>query len=220
MVNVTVSAADVAGISSVEFFIDEVSQGMVTSTPYEFPLDTTTLSNNKHVFTATATDTNGGQASQSMLIYTLNNFPPLLINCGGGMVTDGMDVYSADEDYTHNSSNFSNSSITGNPVYQTERFGTNFSYNVSIPPCKFNVILQFAEIYFHSPGQRVFSVALNGQNLIDHLDLYKEVGFGEPYVADFPIQDCNGLNIRLKAAVNNAKISAIQIIPATSPSPQ
>lgn len=217
MVNVTVNAADVAGISSVEFFIDSASQGTVTSTPYQFPLDTSTLSNEPHQFMVTATDTNGGQASQSMTIYTLNNFTPILINCGGGMVTDGTDVYQADEDYSRNSSIFFNSSIAGSPVYQTARYGSNFAYTIPLPPCKFNVTLQFAEIYFQAPGQRVFTVALNGANLITNLDLYREVGFGNPYVAEFPVQDTKTLDIRLKAAVNNGLISAIQINPIPPP---
>jgi hypothetical protein len=211
MVTATINAVSINGISSLEFLIDNMSQGTVMAPPYAFPLDTTTLDNGLHLFTAIATDMDGNQTVQNLHIYVLNNFTPILINCGGNSLTYEMDQYSADEHYTYNSSVFSNSSIVGNPVYQTERFGSNFSYNIPLPPCKFIVTLEFAEIYFHSPGQRVFSVGINGPNAITNLDLYKAVGFGNPYVVQVPVVSNGNLNIRFKGIVNNAKVNAIQI---------
>lgn len=213
MISVTLNAVAIEGIRSVEFLVDNVSQGVVTSTPYAFPLDTTTLTNGQHQFTAIATNRGGDQTVQNLYIYVLNHFTPILINCGGESVNYEMDHYRADESYSYNSKTFSNSSIEGNPVYQTERFGSNFSYNFALPPCKFLVTLQFAEIHFRSPGKRVFSVGINGSNVITNLDLYKTVGFGNPYIVQIPIVSNGNLNIRFKRVVNDAKISAIQITP-------
>ena len=100
-------------------------------------------------------------------------------------------------------------------LYQTERWG-NASYSFPVPAGSYQVTLKFAEIYWSASGKRVFSVSLNGSTVLSNLDIFAEVG---GYKADDKVfnnvQPTGGqIVIQLgPATVDNAKISAIQIIP-------
>ena len=63
-------------------------------------------------------------------------------------------------------------------LYQTERYHTKtFSYNIPIrEDGKYAAVLKFSEVYFSAPGSKVFEVQLNGETVIDELDIFKKVG--------------------------------------------
>ena len=45
----------------------------------------------------------------------------------------------------------------------------------------FVLTLKFSEVYFGRPGQKIFSVALNGHTIIKDLDVFKKVGKNAAY---------------------------------------
>ena len=71
---VSASASDSAGIASVQFQVDGANAGAaVTSAPYNFSWNTTSVSNASHTLTAVATDTGGNSATSAGVKVTVNN---------------------------------------------------------------------------------------------------------------------------------------------------
>jgi hypothetical protein len=77
VVQVQASATDDVGVSSVEFYVDNVLRGVDTQAPYTWNFDTTTVANGPHTLTVKAYDPaqNIGQASET--IATQNDFAAL-----------------------------------------------------------------------------------------------------------------------------------------------
>uniref|UniRef100_A0A147BFA9 Putative malectin n=1 Tax=Ixodes ricinus TaxID=34613 RepID=A0A147BFA9_IXORI len=66
-------------------------------------------------------------------------------------------------------------------LYQTERYHTaTFGYDIPVnKDGNYVLVLKFSEVYFDSPGRKVFDVTLNGQHaVITGLDIYNRVGRG------------------------------------------
>jgi hypothetical protein len=112
---------------------------------------------------------------------------------------------------------------TSNPdLYAGERFG-NFSYAIPVDTRdRYTLILHFAELYFgpQAPGgggvgSRVFRVLCNGQTLLDNFDIYKQVGSFHALTETFhnlkPTAQ-GKLNITFQPIVNNATVSAIEVV--------
>ncbi len=73
-ISVTASASDDVAVASVQLQVDGGNVGSAdTSTPYNFSLDTTTLSNGSHTLTAVATDKAGNQATSAPISVTVSN---------------------------------------------------------------------------------------------------------------------------------------------------
>ena len=62
-------------------------------------------------------------------------------------------------------------------VYQTERYG-NFTYTIPhlIPNTPYIVRLDFAEIYWDAPNQRLFNVLINGDPVLTSFDIFAKAG--------------------------------------------
>ncbi|RPI07133.1 MAG: T9SS C-terminal target domain-containing protein [Ignavibacteriae bacterium] len=96
-------------------------------------------------------------------------------------------------------------------LYQTERYG-NFSYSIPLPNDQYNVVLKFSEIYQDNPGARVFSVTMEGNEVIHNLDLYFRSGKYSAYDVVVPVDLRDGsINISFLSVVDNAKLSALEI---------
>uniref|UniRef100_A0A158P6H2 Malectin domain-containing protein n=1 Tax=Angiostrongylus cantonensis TaxID=6313 RepID=A0A158P6H2_ANGCA len=93
------------------------------------------------------------------------------------------------------------------------------------------VILKFSEVYFESPGLKVFDVYLNNILVKDKLDIFFETnaaGLAFDMYVDFSIKDKQlkigdvtgyidrELQIRLTPVVDNPKINAIAVLSGTS----
>jgi len=99
------------------------------------------------------------------------------------------------------------------PLYQTERYGAGYSYEIPLSNASYRVVLHFAENFFESSGSRIFDVLAEGQTAIDDLDIYAEVGHDVALTYAFNVQVSDGtLNLDLQASVNNAKLSAIEVL--------
>jgi hypothetical protein len=139
------------------------------------------------------------------------------VNAGGAQYAaiDGT-AYAADADFTGGKPYTTTAAIAGTEddrLYQSERYG-NFSYTLPVPNGEYEVTLKFAEIYFTSVGQRVFNVLIEGTTVLSKLDLVAKVGPKVAYDVVVPVTVADGvLNIAFQSVVNNAKVSAIKVVP-------
>ncbi|AGY59293.1 malectin [Gloeobacter kilaueensis] len=142
------------------------------------------------------------------------------INCGGvpyqNKSSDGQTWHwSGDVDYSGGTT-YENAvpiANTANPyLYQTERYGSSFSYNVPLPDGTYTLSLKFAETYFTQPGQRKFNVTAEGQTLLSNFDILAAAGANTAITKSFTVKVTGGsLNIGFSGVVQNAKIDAIAI---------
>ena len=105
---------------------------------------------------------------------------------------------------------------TKNPaLYQSEHYGmTSFTYPVANG--KYLIKLHFAETYegITGPGQRVFSVNVQGHEIKD-LDIWSKAGGAlRPWIESVPVEVTDGkVHITFTAGVENPEINGIEIIP-------
>jgi len=179
--------------------VDEVSKGAITS--FTFP----SVTANHTIEAVFALDAPANQ-------------PVFAVNCGGPQYTDGSGiVYSADAHYVGGSIYSNAVAIEGTEddvLYQTERFGSSFSYAVPLPNGTYQVTLQFAEIYAYmsASGKRVFDVSIEGREVVSNLDLFAANGKYKAYNVTLPVTLTDGtLNIDFRADVGQAKVNAILV---------
>ncbi|HXB97722.1 MAG TPA: glycosyl hydrolase family 18 protein, partial [bacterium] len=114
------------------------------------------------------------------------------VNAGGPSYTDSQGkLWAADENYSGGTA----AAASTNPVsgalpgaadqalYQTQRYGTSFSYTFNVPAGSYQVTLKFAETYFTAAGSRVFNVAVNGATVLTNFDVFAAAG-GENIAID------------------------------------
>ncbi len=150
---------------------------------------------------------------------------PIRINAGGDTYTDlSGNVWAKDANYSTSNTYATNKPISGSSdplLYQTERWGKQFSYNIPISSGTYKVNLDFAEIFWSSPGQRVFDVNIEGASVIKNLDIVAQAGVNTALRKSVDVQVTDGiLNIDFLASVDNAKVSDIEVIPSSQPTPQ
>ena len=105
-------------------------------------------------------------------------------------------------------------------VYQTERYGRDFTYTFPVPKGSYLVRLHFAEIFDDGAGRRVENIHLNGKLVLPNLDVFSAAGgLNKALVKEFPgiEPDAHGnITVRTSAAPGspdqNAKISGIEIL--------
>lgn len=159
------------------------------------------------------------------------------VNCGGPKHTDRFGIqYQADNNLEGIGSEYGKGLIISRVhpedaiLYQTERYHvTNFAYDIQIPQDgDYVLILKFSEVYFETPGGKVFDIVLNSQHtVLKDFDIFARVGKAAALdeVVPFTVQgshltvagetsDFDG-NLRvefLKGAADNPKINAIVVI--------
>jgi len=168
---------------------------------------------------ATATASGMINSAIATATYTIGSgtFAPFLVHAGGPAYTDSVgQTWGADTDLSGGDTYSTTNSISNTPdpsLYQTERYGV-FSYDFSVPNGNYNVLLKFAEIYWTSPGQRIFSVSINGTPVLTNFDIIAAAG--APLTAidkAFPVSVTGG-NIQIQFIQGSAdlpKVSDIEI---------
>lgn len=151
--------------------------------------------------------------------------PVYAINCAGPQYTaaDGM-VYEADSlnsYYTGGNTASTSAPIAGtndDVLYQSERYAKTFAYNLPIANGQYVVRLQMAETYQTSTNKRVFDVLIEGDIVLDDLDIYQEVGHDVAVDYERTVTVGDGeMNIAFTTSVDNAKISALCVTPVPEP---
>jgi len=140
------------------------------------------------------------------------------INAGGPLYTDSASqTWSADTGFSGGSA-FNHGTLvitnTNDPaLYSTARFGT-FTYTISPPAGSYTVTLKFAEIYWTSPGNRVFNVAINGTTVLSNFDITAAAGAAFKAVDEsFPVTTNGGnITIQFTAVTDNPLVNAIQVV--------
>jgi glucose/arabinose dehydrogenase len=100
---------------------------------------------------------------------------------------------------------FQSERFTNNPLAQTWSFPVPFGQTV-------DVNLYFAEVFFQNPNQRVFDVTVEGQLLVDDLDLAGDYGLRVGTKFTTQVVSDGTINIQLVPGIENPKISAIEIV--------
>jgi hypothetical protein len=116
---------------------------------------------------------------------------------------------------------------TQNPkIYQTVRYGQNFSYSIPIQNGCYDISLHFVECSYNQAGQRLTQVQLNGSTLLNNLDVFGEVGAAHANTHNFPGNNITGgaidLSFRSQIAGENAVVSAVDVAASnncTAPQP-
>jgi predicted esterase len=108
------------------------------------------------------------------------------------------------------------SGTTQQDLYNAERWGV-YSYAVPVTSGTYTVKFYFTELFHNSVGKRVFNVDLEGSRVITNFDILASVPKFTALERSFTTTVSDGtLNIGFVPVVDNATMSAIEIIPATS----
>jgi streptogramin lyase len=161
-----------------------------------------------------------------------NPAPSLLVNAGGGATGN----FAADIDFsggtsfgTTASADTSNvSSPAPQAVYQSVRYGTDFSYTISAltPGTSYKVRLHFNELYWGTAlasnqggvGSRIFNVTINNLPVLANYDIYAGAGGANKAVTqDFTASaNANGkIVVHFTAVTDTAMVSGIEVDPIT-----
>ncbi len=122
--------------------------------------------------------------------------------------------YAADEYFVGGTPRPLDASI-GTGIYQTTRFGTNFSYHIPVPPGVYAVSLRLSDPTATGPGQRIFTVTING-NTSALIDLFALAGARTPYTLPlYAVAGAGFIDLTFKSSVGNATVSGIDVYPAS-----
>jgi hypothetical protein len=146
---------------------------------------------------------------------------PIRVNCGGPAYTDSLgQVWAADGGFNSGSIFSTTAPISGtadSKLFQSERYGPALVYSFALPNGAYRVNLSLAEIWFKASGDRVMGMKLQGVTVFSGLDIFAAAGFGAALIKSADTAVTNGvLTIELDASVNNAKCSAIEILPGAT----
>jgi len=144
------------------------------------------------------------------------------VNAGGSSYTDPQgNAWQSDAGLFNTGSTFSTtqsiSETAADPLYQSERYDAEYLpemvYSIPVESGSYTLNLHFADIYFTSPGQRVFDVAVEGETVLSDFDIVGEAGPFAALVKTFQVDVLDdSLDIQFIHVVENPKISAIEIL--------
>ena len=104
------------------------------------------------------------------------------VNAGGPAYTDSLgNAWQADTQFAAGSTVAEGTTIAGtndSTLYDTQRYGANFSYVFHVPAGSYQATLLFAETYSGDDGvgDRIFNVLVNGVTVLSNLDVFAQVG--------------------------------------------
>lgn len=148
----------------------------------------------------------------------------IAVNAGAHyqFIDDREIVWEADHAYQSNGWGFSDGQpkrthhrIYGSkndPLFQSAQEGVS-QYRFDVPDGRYLVEIGMAEILSREPGERIFSLAVNGQKLYDAIDLAADYG---PFQAvrrsvDVFVNQGQGIRIELEKIIGEPLINAIRI---------
>jgi Malectin domain len=130
-----------------------------------------------------------------------------LINCGYNMpFTDSLArVFSADQFFaggTTASKLVPIANTVDDTIYQFDRVGDTFVYEIPVPIGSFKVSLLFSENEYNTTGQRIFDVTIEGETL-PNVDIYQMAGgdFTAIRLQFFKVVDDRSLSIHFTRSV-------------------
>jgi hypothetical protein len=183
---------------------------------YTAPASVTTTQTVSVIATSQADSTKSATATINLL-PPAGSFTPIFVHSGGGAYVDSAgNNWSADTGFTGGQVASTTKAIanTLDPVlYQSERWG-NSTYQFSVPPGKYTVVLKFAETYWTTTGRRLFNTSINGTQVLTNFDIVAAAGAAFTAIdKSFPVT-VTGSSITIQFTTGSAdlpKISAIEI---------
>ena len=140
----------------------------------------------------------------------------IAINAGSTTAATMNEVrYQADQYFTGGEVNGTTDAIIGvveDEVYQSERYGA-VTYNVPVTNSRYSVVLHFVEMFHSTAGARAFNVTVEGETVLNALDIYSLSGHDgafEYIVEDVDVSD-GTLTIALTMLTENPTISGFAI---------
>ncbi len=174
---------------------------------------------------ATGGATIGAQNTAILSILDNDGLTQLQINTGGGQYTDTLgQIWLADQYFTGSTNTYkvtqAIAGTTSAPLYQDERYGQNFGYNIPVNNGTYIIDLNFAELYWNAAGKRIFNVTLEGQTVLQNFDIWSQAGGQyKALTKSFQVTVTDGfLNLNFSTSVDNAQITSLRLMPASSPS--
>ncbi len=96
-------------------------------------------------------------------------------------------------------------------LYQSQREGT-FSYTIPLSSGVYEVYFHFAELSLQKEKSRLFTVEMEGKELIKSLDIYAQAGFGTAYRVSHTLLVKDGvLSLDFRSLVGGAQLSGLVI---------
>ena len=209
-----------------------VALGSVAASPFT---DATVAAGATYYYEVTATDTAGGVSAPSNIVMaTIPGTPPPPPPAGSTYLRYGTSATYTDAagnawktGTCPGSTNGTSHAITGTttqPLYQFECYGKTFTLTIGglTAGASYTLTGKFAEIYWSSPGARVFSVTANGAAWLTSFDIFKDAG-GE-YIADdksttVTASSSGTVVLSFTTATDNAKIDALSLVPTGAAPP-
>jgi hypothetical protein len=132
--------------------------------------------------------------------------------------TSGL-TWRSDRFVTGGTATLNSVSLPGNALatlYTTERYGSTISYAIPVANGTYRVGLHFIETWWTSAGQRIFDIYLQDQLAIGAFDIVGAAGGQRiPTIQYVLVQVTGGMvNLRMQATTDNARIEALQVVPA------
>ena len=193
-------------------------------------------------YAVSAVDRSGNESARSAPVGAARPAAPqgaVRINAGGGALTVGTTTWSpctartacsgwvsGGFAYSENDTITALPAGTDQPLYRSEWTGgatdgtavgaRAFGFDVPVTNGAYRVRLHFAELNKTAAGQRVFDVRLEGATVLSGFDVFAAAGgIDRAVVREFPVTITDGkVTLDFLRRVENAKISAIEIIPA------
>lgn len=140
----------------------------------------------------------------------------LAVNAGGGATTLAGVQYIADRFSTGGNTYSVQNDISGtneDTVYQSERYGDS-TYEIPVTDATYSIKLHFTELYETSADRRLFSLSVEGEPVIENLDIFEEASgnFTAYDVVANDIMVADGhLTIKLTSHMANASIVGFAI---------
>lgn len=160
---------------------------------------------------------NGASKAASVTVNPAASATTLRVNAGGPALTSSGTTWSADQYFTGGQTGSTTRRIWGTStqaLYQTERSGT-IQYALPVTPGNYNLALHFAEIQTLRPGQRVFNVRVNGQQVLTNFDIVAETRI--PYLAltrTFPLTVTGSqILVEFLPVAGTPKVSGLEVTP-------
>ena len=140
----------------------------------------------------------------------------LRLNVGGEQIKDKSGaIWLADREYSEGGFGATGGKAfhakTGQPLLNDCRFGE-FKYRFDLDNGEYDVTLVSAEPYFKAVGQRIFSASVEGQVLVEEIDLFAQAGFGKAVqnTIRVKVEDCR-LDIEFAPSTNLPLVSGIEV---------
>ena len=234
--NLTIAgtAGDNIAVQKVEVRLDTNAWLVASGTnAWSYLLNTSNFLNGTHLLSARATDTSSNLSALGSINVRFLNVPGgYLQRISGGNPSNVTDcagnVWVRDQAYTPGSFGYSGgttgyiaNTITGicasaQTLYQRERYSTSasgFRYWFDCPVGVYETTLLEADTWVSGPGQRLFNVFIEGQQVLTNFDIYAAAGGKNlPSTRVFTNAVADGqLEILFLPVADNARISGIQV---------